>query len=57
MLSDTDIAPVTVIAEHVGDDKWVVRMDAPQSGRWSLDLGTRLSGTDAVNIAAPILIR
>ena len=40
-----------------GGDKWVVRMDAPQSGRWSLDLGIRLSATDAVNIEAPILIR
>jgi hypothetical protein len=42
---------------HVGDDKWVARMEAPQSGRWSLDLGINLSATDAVNIEAPILIR
>ena len=54
---DKGIAPVTAIAEHVGEDKWVARMDAPQSGRWSLDLGIRLSATDAVNIEAPILIR
>jgi periplasmic copper chaperone A len=54
---DKGIAPVTVIAEHVGADKWVVRMDAPQSGRWSLDLGIKLTDTDAVNIEAPILIR
>jgi copper(I)-binding protein len=54
---DKGIAPVTAIAEHVGDDKWVVRMDAPQPGRWSLDLGIKLSATDGVNIEAPILIR
>ena len=54
---DNGIAPVTAIAEHVSDDKWVVRMDAPQPGRWSLDLGIKLSATDGVNIAAPILIR
>jgi len=39
---DKGIAPVTTTAEHVGDDKWMVRMDAPQSGRWSLDLGIKL---------------
>jgi periplasmic copper chaperone A len=54
---DKGIAPVTVVAERVGADKWVVRMDAPQPGRWSLDLGIKLSATDAVNIEAPILIR
>jgi periplasmic copper chaperone A len=54
---DKGIAPVTAIAEHVGDDKWVVRMNAPQAGRWSLDLGIKLSATDGVNIEAPILIR
>jgi copper(I)-binding protein len=54
---DKGIAPVTAIAEHVGQDKWVARMDAPQSGRWSLDLGIRLSATDGINIEAPILIR
>jgi copper(I)-binding protein len=54
---DKGVAPVTVIAEHVGEDKWVARMDAPQSGRWSLDLGIRLSATDGINIEAPILIR
>jgi periplasmic copper chaperone A len=54
---DKGIAPVTVIAEHVGEDKWVARIDAPQSGRWSLDLGIRLSATDGINIEAPILIR
>jgi copper(I)-binding protein len=54
---DKRIAPVTAIAEHVGDDKWVVRMNAPQSGRWSLGLGIKLTATDAVKIEAPILIR
>lgn len=54
---DKGIAPVTAIAEHAGGDKWVARMDAPQSGRWSLDLGIRLSATDGVSIEAPILIR
>ena len=41
---------------NVSAATWVVRMDAPQSGRWSLDLGIRLSATDT-NIEAPILIR
>ena len=54
---DRGIAPVTVIANHVGADKWVVRMDAPQPGRWLLHLGIKLSATDAVDIEAPILIR
>lgn len=54
---DKGIAPVTAMAEHVGDDKWVVRMDASQSGRWSLALGIKLSATEVVDIAAPILIR
>jgi copper(I)-binding protein len=57
---DKGIAPVTAIARHVGhvgDDKWVVRMDAPQSGRWTLNLGIKLSASDGVNIEAPILIR
>jgi hypothetical protein len=57
---DKGIAPVTAIARHVGhvgDDKWVVRMNAPQSGHWSLNLGIKLSATDGVNIEAPILIR
>ena len=54
---DKGVAPVTIIAEHVGGDKWVARMDASQSGRWTLDLGIKLSATDGVNIAAPILIR
>ena len=42
------IAPVTAIAEHVGDDKWVVRMDAPQPGRWSLDLGIKFKSQPEV---------
>ncbi len=55
--SEKGIAPVTVIAEHVGEDKWVARMYVPQSGRWLLDLGISLSATDGINIEAPILIR
>ena len=54
---DKGMAPVTAIAVHMGGDKWLARMNAPQSGRWSLDLGIRLSATDAVNIEAAILIR
>jgi copper(I)-binding protein len=54
---DEGIAPVKAIAERVSDDKWLVRMDAPQSGRWSLALGIELSASDKVDIEAPILIR
>jgi len=51
------VAPVKATAERVGDDKWLVRMDAPQSGRWSLALGIEFSASDKFNIEAPILIR
>jgi copper(I)-binding protein len=51
------VAPVKAIAERVSDDKWLVRMDAPQSGRWSLALGIELSASNVVDIEAPILIR
>jgi copper(I)-binding protein len=54
---DQGAAPVTAVAEHRGADKWVVRMNAPQPGRWTLDLGIKLSTNNVVNIAAPILIR
>jgi copper(I)-binding protein len=54
---DEGIALVKAIAERVSDDKWLVRMDAPQSGRWSLTLGIELSASDKVDIVAPILIR
>jgi copper(I)-binding protein len=54
---DKDIAPVKAFASHAGGDKWVVRMDAPQSGNWTLALGIELSARDQVDIAAPIVIR
>jgi copper(I)-binding protein len=55
--ADKGIAPVTAHARQVGDDKWLVRMDAPQSGKWSLDLGIRLSASEVIDVGAPILIR
>jgi hypothetical protein len=60
----TDAARKIEIHEMAADtgimtmrSQWIVRMDAPQSGRWSLALGIKLSASDQVNIAAPILIR
>jgi len=54
---DRGVAPVKALAEHAGGDKWIVRMDAKEPGRWSLALAIDLSATDRVNIEAPILIR
>jgi copper(I)-binding protein len=54
---DKGVAPVKALAQHVSGDKWIVRMDAKESGRWSLALAIDLSATDRVNIEAPILIR
>lgn len=51
------IAPVQAVASQVDGDKWIVRMDAQQPGRWSLALSIKLSANDKVDIEAPILIR
>ncbi len=51
------VAPVKATAKHAGGDRWVVEMDARQSGRWSLALAIDLSVTEQVKIEAPILIR
>jgi copper(I)-binding protein len=54
---DKGIAPAKAVAVHVGDDKWLVKMNAPESGRWNLALGIELSASDRVDIEAPIVIR
>lgn len=51
------IAPVTAEAERVENDQWRVKMSAPLSGRWSLALGIRISPSDTVDVASPILLR
>lgn len=51
------ISPVTVNAERIGDDRWMVRMSAPKPGRWSLGLGITISATSRVDIESPILLR
>ncbi|MBI5320903.1 hypothetical protein [Bradyrhizobium sp.] len=55
--SENGVAPVTVSATRIGDDRWMVRMSAPKAGRWSLALGITISATDTVNIESPILLR
>ena len=55
--SESGIAPVTVNAEQVGNDRWRVRMSAPVAGRWSLGLGITITASDTVNVVSPILIR
>jgi len=55
--ADKSVTPVAAFADHVVDDKWVVRLDLPESGRWSLALGIKLSASEQVDIEAPILIR
>ena len=37
--SENGVVPVTVNAERVADDRWMVWMSAPKPGRWSLALG------------------
>jgi len=51
------VAPVTAEAERIGNDQWRVKMGAPLAGRWMLALGIRISASDTVNVASPILLR
>jgi len=51
------IAPVTVNAERIDHDRWMVRMTAPEAGRWSLALGITITATDTINVESPILLR
>jgi hypothetical protein len=55
--AENGVAPVTVNAERIGEDRWMVRMSAPKAGRWSLALGIAISATDKVNVESPILLR
>jgi hypothetical protein len=55
--SENGVAPVTVKAERIADDRWMVRMSPPKAGRWSLALGIAISATDTVNVESPILLR
>jgi periplasmic copper chaperone A len=52
----SEIAQVTARAERMSDDKWHVRMPTLAAGKWSLALGIVISGTDRIDIAAPVLI-
>jgi periplasmic copper chaperone A len=47
----------TIQAALTSDDRWLVRISMPASGRWALSLGISISDTDKVNVEAPILIR
>ena len=55
--AENGVAPVTVKAERIGDDRWMVRMSAPKAGRWSLALAIAISANDTVNVESPILLR
>jgi periplasmic copper chaperone A len=50
------IAPVTTQAQRTADDQWTVKMAASGAGRWNLSLGIRLTPSDTISIASPILI-
>jgi hypothetical protein len=50
------IAPVTTQAQRTADDQWTVKMAASGSGRWNLSLGIRLTPSDTISMASPILI-
>ena len=51
------IAPVTANAERIDHDRWMVRMTAPEAGRWSLALGITITVTDTISVESPILLR
>jgi copper(I)-binding protein len=53
---ERQIAPVTVQAERIADDRWRVRMLAAEPGKWLLALGIEVTEGKKVDIAAPILI-
>lgn len=53
---DKDIAPVAASAQRVAADRWLARMTAAASGKWSLSLGIDVKKHDRIDIAAPILI-
>jgi hypothetical protein len=50
------IAPVTTQAQRTADDQWTVKIAASGAGRWNLSLGIRLTPSDTISIASPILI-
>jgi hypothetical protein len=50
------IAPVTTQAQRTADDQWTVKMAASGAGRWNLSLGIRLTPSDTISMASPILI-
>jgi hypothetical protein len=55
--SEQGVVPVTVNAERMGDHRWMVRMSASKSGRWSLALDITISASEKVNVESPILLR
>jgi nitrogen fixation protein FixH len=54
---DTGVAPATVQAQRLEDGRWRARMTAPVAGRWTLTLDIRISDSDQISMAAPILIK
>ncbi len=47
----------TVEAEHIGDDRWRVRIPDLAAGRWMLGLGISIAGSDTFSVESPILIK
>jgi copper transport protein len=47
----------TVQAEHIGDDRWQVRIPNLAAGRWMLGLGISISDADKFSVESPILIK
>ena len=47
----------TIRATKANESEWHVRTSLPVRGRWTLGLGILISGTDKVDVAAPILVK
>ena len=54
---EVGVAPATVQAQRLDDGRWRARMTAPVAGRWTLTLDIRISDSDQISMAAPILIK
>jgi hypothetical protein len=56
-LSDAKVRLPTVQAEHIGDDRWHVKIPDLAAGRWMLGLGIAISDADKFSVESPILIK
>ena len=47
----------TIRAMKTGDSEWHVKTSLPVQGCWTLGLGILISGTDKVDVEAPIVVK